>query len=125
LLRRFVKNEYYGAYISTIGVDFDVKTINIDDKALKMQLWDTAGQDRFRSITTSYYRGAHAILIVCDVSSIDSFYNIPQWLTEVKRYASEDVQIMLVANKVDMVNARVVSTQDVKDMASTMGNTHT
>lgn len=70
LLKTFKNNKFDSSYISTIGVDFEIKTIQLDeyDKKVKLQIWDTAGQERFRNITKSYYYGANAILIVYDVT---------------------------------------------------------
>jgi small GTP-binding protein len=81
-------------------VDFKIRTIDLDGKTIKLQIWDTAGQERFRTVTSSYYRGAHAIIIVYDVSDLDSFQNVKHWLHEIDRYASENVNKLLVGNKV-------------------------
>ena len=70
--------------------------------------WDTAGQERFRTITSSYYRGAHGIIVVYDVTDAESFTNVKQWLGEIDRYAAENVNKLLVGNKSDLVNKKVV-----------------
>eukprot|EP01083_Nonionella_stella_P172877 594594_1 len=88
LLKRFANRDFTGDYISTIGVDFEIKTLEIDGKTVKLQIWDTAGQERFRTITSSYYRGAHGIIIVYDITDKESFDNVRQWLFEIDRYAS-------------------------------------
>uniref|UniRef100_A0A8H7NM21 Uncharacterized protein n=1 Tax=Bionectria ochroleuca TaxID=29856 RepID=A0A8H7NM21_BIOOC len=72
LLLRFADDTYTESYISTIGVDFKIRTIELDGKTVKLQIWDTAGQERFRTITSSYYRGAHGICVVYDVTDMDS-----------------------------------------------------
>ena len=69
---------YTETYISTIGVDFKIRTVDLEGKTVKLQIWDTAGQERFRTITSSYYRGAHGIIIVYDVTDLDSFQNVKQ-----------------------------------------------
>mmetsp|Transcript_30668 Transcript_30668/g.53821 ORF Transcript_30668/g.53821 Transcript_30668/m.53821 type:complete len:207 (-) Transcript_30668:271-891(-) len=107
LLLRFADQTYTPNYISTIGVDFKIRTIDLDGKTIKLQIWDTAGQERFRTITSSYYRGAHGIIVVYDVTDIDSFNNVKQWLCEIDRYACENVNKLLVGNKCDMENKAV------------------
>lgn len=107
LLLRFADQTYTPNYISTIGVDFKIRTIELDGKTIKLQIWDTAGQERFRTITSSYYRGAHGIIVVYDVTDIDSFNNVKQWLYEIDRYACENVNKLLVGNKCDMENKAV------------------
>ncbi|EEB90600.1 hypothetical protein MPER_11169 [Moniliophthora perniciosa FA553] len=88
LLLRFADDTYTESYISTIGVDFKIRTIELEGKTVKLQIWDTAGQERFRTITSSYYRGAHGIIVVYDVTDNDTFTNVKQWLQEIDRYAS-------------------------------------
>ncbi|GFP95080.1 RAS-related protein rabd1 [Phtheirospermum japonicum] len=105
LLLRFADDSYVDSYISTIGVDF----------------WDTAGQERFRTITSSYYRGAHGIIIVYDVTEMESFNNVKQWLSEIDRYASNSVCKLLVGNKCDLVDSKVVDTQTGKAFADELG----
>ena len=104
LLLRFADDTYSESYISTIGVDFKIRTIEHDGKTIKLQIWDTAGQERFRTITSSYYRGAHGIIVVYDVTDQDSFDNVKQWLQEIERYASENVKkLQKVLNKMNLV----------------------
>ncbi|CAN1259167.1 Ras-related protein RABD2b [Linum perenne] len=98
LLLRFADDSYLDSYISTIGVDFKIRTVEQDGKTIKLQIWDTAGQERFRTITSSYYRGAHGIIVVYDVTDLESFNNVKQWLSEIDRYASENVNKLLVGN---------------------------
>ena len=119
LLLRFADDTYTESYISTIGVDFKIRTIDLDGKQIKLQIWDTAGQERFRTITSSYYRGAHGIIIVYDVTDDESFNNVKQWLHEIARYANEDVNKLLVGNKSDLANKRAVTTEQGKELAET------
>ncbi|KAI4298933.1 hypothetical protein L6164_032439 [Bauhinia variegata] len=121
LLLRFADDSYVDSYISTIGVDFKIRTVELEGKTIKLQIWDTAGQERFRTITSSYYRGAHGIIIVYDVTEMESFNNVKQWLNEIDRYANDSVCKLLVGNKCDLVDNKVVDTQTAKAFADELG----
>jgi Ras-related protein Rab-1A len=121
LLLRFADDTYTESYISTIGVDFKIRTIQMDGKSIKLQIWDTAGQERFRTITSSYYRGAHGIIVVYDVTDQVSFNNVKQWLQEIDRYACESVNKLLVGNKCDLTTKKVVDYNTAKEFADGLG----
>jgi len=121
LLLRFADDTYTESYISTIGVDFKIRTIELDGKTIKLQIWDTAGQERFRTITSSYYRGAHGIIVVYDVTDLESYNNVKQWLHEIDRYACENVNKLLVGNKSDLQGKRAVDTKDAAEFADSLG----
>lgn len=121
LLLRFADDTYTESYISTIGVDFKIRTIELNGKTIKLQIWDTAGQERFRTITSSYYRGAHGIIVVYDVTDMESFNNVKQWLQEIERYACENVNKLLVGNKSDLTTKKVVDYTTAKDFADSLG----
>jgi len=118
LLLKFTDRVFTDHYISTIGVDFKIQTLQMDDKIIKLQLWDTAGQERFRTITTSYYRGAHGIIIVFDITDKESFANIKTWMTEIDRFASDNVCKILIGNKSDLEKQRQVSKEYDKELAN-------
>eukprot|EP00300_Choanocystis_sp_HF-7_P006587 c14789_g1_i3.p1 GENE.c14789_g1_i3~~c14789_g1_i3.p1 ORF type:complete len:202 (+),score=58.32 c14789_g1_i3:52-657(+) len=120
LLLRFADDTYTESYISTIGVDFKIRTIEIEGKTVKLQIWDTAGQERFRTITSSYYRGAHGIIVVYDVTDLESFNNVKNWLHEIDRYAVEGVNKLLVGNKSDLVSKKQVETNTAKEFADSL-----
>lgn len=117
LLLRFADDTYSDTYISTIGVDFKIRTIEIGGSTIKLQIWDTAGQERFRTITSSYYRGAHGIIVVYDVTDQGSFTSVKQWLQEITKYSSENVNRLLVGNKCDLTSKRVVDFNIGKEFA--------
>lgn len=121
LLLRFADDTYTGSFISTIVVDFKIRTIEVDHKIIKLQIWDTAGQERFRTITSSYYRGAHGIIVVYDVTDKESFNHVPEWLNEIEKYACENVNKLLFGNKSDLTAKRVVSTEQGKEFAESQG----
>jgi Ras-related protein Rab-1A len=121
LLLRFADDEYSESYISTIGVDFKIRTVTIDDKSVKLQIWDTAGQEKFRTITSSYYRGAHGIIIAYDITDEASFNHVRGWFQEIERYAQDNVRKLIVATKCDMENKRVVDRARGQQLADEMG----
>jgi len=113
LLLRFADDKWTDSYISTIGVDFKIRTIELDQKTIKLQIWDTAGQERFRTISSTYYRGAHGIIVVYDVTNKTSFDNVKRWLTETDKYAREGVNKLLVGNKADNAEGDKMSSRQV------------
>ncbi|XP_073833905.1 RAS oncogene family member Rab10 isoform X2 [Musca autumnalis] len=90
-------------------IDFKIKTVELRGKKIKLQIWDTAGQERFHTITTSYYRGAMGIMLVYDITNEKSFENIVKWLRNIDEHANEDVEKMILGNKCDMTDKRIVS----------------
>uniref|UniRef100_A0A0E0DEQ5 GST N-terminal domain-containing protein n=1 Tax=Oryza meridionalis TaxID=40149 RepID=A0A0E0DEQ5_9ORYZ len=120
-LLRFADDSYVDSYISTIGVDFKIRTIEMDGKTIKLQIWDTAGQERFRTITSSYYRGAHGIIIVYDITDMESFNNVKEWMSEIDKYANDSVCKLLVGNKCDLAESRVVETAVAQAYADEIG----
>nr|DAD47339.1 TPA_asm: hypothetical protein HUJ06_017276 [Nelumbo nucifera] len=114
-------DSYLESYISTIGIDFKIRTVEQDGKTIKLQIWDTAGQERFRTITSSYYHGAQGIIVVYDVTDQESFNNVKQWLNEIDRYASENVNKLLVGNKCNLTTHKVVSYGTAKAFADEIG----
>ncbi|XP_043686769.1 ras-related protein Rab-37-like isoform X3 [Vespula pensylvanica] len=118
LLTRFRDGRFlFGNYITTVGIDFRNKIVTVDETRVKLQIWDTAGQERFRSVTHAYYRDAHALLLLYDVTNKTSFDNIRAWLSEIREHANEDVVIMLLGNKSDCGQERVVKKEDGERLA--------
>ena len=121
LFLRFVDDIWNDTFVPTIGVDFKIKTFEIDSKKIKMQIWDTAGQERFKNIIASYYRGAHGILLLYDVTDKASFKNLSNWLIEIEKNASKNVLRLLIGNKCDLEEKRVISFNQGKEFADTYG----
>ena len=118
---RFTDDTFSDSYVTTIGVDFKIKTLDIDGKSCKLQIWDTAGQERFRNIISSYYRGAQGIMLVYDITDLESFQNLNSWLIEIEKNASKNVYKILVGNKCDMENERKVTREQGKEFADQYG----
>ena len=116
ILQRYIQKVFKESYSSTIGVDFFMKSINIGDKSIKLQLWDTAGTEKFRSITTGYYRGADAAFVVFDLTSKPSFKNLNEWIESYYKYSNPDVEknVVLIGNKCDLVEERKVTQEEIE-----------
>ncbi|CBY34279.1 unnamed protein product [Oikopleura dioica] len=121
VLFRFSDDTFNTTFISTIGIDFKIKTVELQGKKIKLQIWDTAGQERFHTITTSYYRGANGILLVYDITQPKTFDNISKWLRNINEHASEDVERMLIGNKCDMEDKRLISEERGRKVAEENG----
>ena len=100
ILLRYSDDSFTSSYITTIGIDFKIKNLVIDNSKAKLQIWDTAGQERFRTITTAYYRGAMGILVVYDVTNLDSFQSVRNWLKQIDANAGPHVVRLLVSASV-------------------------
>jgi len=121
LLLRYANDSFSPTFITTIGIDFKIKNVEIDGKRIKLQIWDTAGQERFRTITTSYFRGAQGILLVYDVTDRRSFESIRNWVSQIQQHADVHVNKILVGNKCDMLDEKVVSTEEGQKLAKEFG----
>src|SRR6201984_1703539 len=121
---RYCDNMYDDTYISTIGVDFKIKTLTYKSKTVKLQIWDTAGQERFKTITTSYYRGSHGIALFFDLTNYETFIDVGIWLEEIKRFANENTQILLIGTKADLVNKKVVKNDEIMNFANSHNLTY-
>lgn len=112
LLLQFTDKRYRTAHQVTVGVEFGSRTVDINGRPVKLQCWDTAGQDRFRSIVRSYYRGAAGALLCYDITRRDSFEHVSQWLSEARENADPELVITLVGNKCDKAAERQVSYEE-------------
>ncbi|KAM9294696.1 ras-related protein Rab-13 [Gastrophryne carolinensis] len=121
LIVRFSEDSFNSTYISTIGIDFKIRTTEIQGKKIKLQVWDTAGQERFKTITTAYYRGAMGIILVYDITDERSFENIQNWMKSIKENAAAGVQRMLLGNKCDMESRRKVPRERGEKLAKEHG----
>lgn len=121
LLLRFADDTFKENQISTIGVDWKIKTVDMNGKRIKLQLWDSAGQERFRTIASSYYRGAHGVAIVFDLTDAKSFESLESWLEEIGEHASGSVRRILIGNKNDLEDERAVKEADARAFADNAG----
>ena len=117
ILLRYVDDEFNDSYISTIGIEYKIKTINVNNKKITMRIWDTSGQERYRSITQNFYRNANGILFVFDVTKKESFNNIKLWLTD-SQNCEANISKILIGNKIDLEEEREVSNETIENFAS-------
>lgn len=115
LLSRFTRNEFNHDSRTTIGVEFSTRTLTLDGHLVKAQIWDTAGLERYRAITSAYYRGAVGALLVYDITKHQSYESVDRWLKELYDHADASILVMLVGNKSDLKDeAREVPTEEAK-----------
>jgi len=117
LLSRYAHNEFIAESKSTIGVEFATKTLKITQHVIKTQIWDTARQEKFRAITSAYYRGAVGALLVYDITRYPTYEHCERWLNELLEHADRNIFVMLVGNKSDLVYQRAVPTDHAKHFA--------
>ena len=118
-LMRYTDKSFQEAHMSTIGLDYRLKNMQLKNgKNIKLQIWDTAGQDRFRAITKNYYKGAHGILLIYDITSIQTYENVKNWITQIREEASPHIVIYIIGNKIDMVEERKIKTEEGQKLAN-------
>ena len=118
-LTRYADNTYQEDYLSTIGMDYIIKNYELgDDRIIKLYIWDTAGQDRFRSITSNYYKGADGIILIYDITKRDTFNSVRNWINNIKEEAPAKVVLVLIGNKVDDEENRKVPKSEGEDIAN-------
>lgn len=115
VLKRLMEDDFKEDHDVTVGVDFGSHLIKVEDKILKLQVWDTAGQESFKSITKIFYRGAHCIILAYSIINGLSFDNLKEWLRDVRTQCSPDVMVFIVGNKCDLENMREVAHESVVD----------
>ncbi len=108
LIKKYTKDVFGGAYLSTVGIDFQEKIINIDGKSVMLQIWDTAGQERFRNIAKNYFHSSDGFLLLYDITCRDSFEKISFWHEQIKINSPQNTKWMLIGNKCDLEENRTV-----------------
>ena len=119
IMQRYMKQTFNSNYKITIGVDFLMKSLKINDQIVKLQVWDTAGQEKYRSMISSYYRGAHVALIVFDLTSHTSFEDLPLWNENFYKNGPEQKNTILIGNKKDLVEERQVTQEEAELFSQT------
>ena len=117
IIGKYLDKNFSDKTKNTVGIDFKNIKLKIDDENIYLQLWDTAGQEKYRSMTTSYYRGVNIIIIVFDVTNKISFEHVKDWIDNINNFAKMNVIKILVGNKIDLNDSRVISFDDGKKVA--------
>ncbi|XP_056458178.1 ras-related protein Rab-25-like isoform X2 [Gadus macrocephalus] len=117
LMSRFTKNQFTLDSRATIGVEFSTKTTQLGEASIRAQIWDTAGLERYRAITSAYYRGAVGALVVYDITKKPTYECVERWLSELFDHAHPHVVVMLVGNKTDLESDRCVATEEARQYA--------
>eukprot|EP00211_Chloroparvula_japonica_P015686 CAMPEP_0119137560 /NCGR_PEP_ID=MMETSP1310-20130426/23868_1 /TAXON_ID=464262 /ORGANISM="Genus nov. species nov., Strain RCC2339" /LENGTH=196 /DNA_ID=CAMNT_0007128663 /DNA_START=84 /DNA_END=671 /DNA_ORIENTATION=+ len=121
ILTSFLYDNFFTSYQATIGIDFLSKVMYLDDRTIRLQLWDTAGQERFRSLIPSYIRDSSVAIVVYDITKRQTFLNTSKWIEDVQMERGNDVIIMLVGNKTDLEEKRMVTVEEGEQMAKKLG----
>ena len=121
ILLQFTDNKFRNQHELTIGVEFGAKTISINGKSVKIQIWDTAGQEAFQAITRTYYKGAIGALLVYDITRKETFIHVTKWLEEVRNNSSKTITVILIGNKKDLEDKRQVSYEEGEAFAKENG----
>ena len=120
LTMKGTKNHFEECYSPTVGFEFFTFNIRINDKNIKLQIWDTCGQEAYRSLITSFYRNASLAILVYSIDNVNSFNNIEAWLNEIKSQANPETKVFLIGNKIDLEDQRKITIE----MAQTFSNEH-
>ena len=113
LLKRYMTNMFLSDTQMTIGVDFGIKTMEIDGRIIKLQIWVFSDQERFSSIRPMYYRGSLGAVLVFDLTNYASFEHLPQWIEEVRANIKYEIPLLLVGNKSDLMDQRTISIEEI------------
>lgn len=117
LLLSYIQKRFKEEHEVTIGVEFGSKNIKVKEKLFKIQIWDTAGQEQFRSITRAYYKSSACAFVVYDITCIESFHNVSSWVEECRNQCPKSTCLYLIGNKIDLIDRRIVSYDEGKELA--------
>ena len=118
IISRYCNNKFIGgAYLSTIGIDFQIKNLVINNKKIRLQIWDTAGQERYRNIAKNYFQSSDGFVIVYDISNLETFEKLDYWIEQIKTNSQENIKMILFGNKCDIIDDRQVQKEEGENYA--------
>ncbi len=112
IISRFTKNEFDEGTKNTIGVDFSLYDTKVNHENITIQFWDTAGQEKYRAMSTAFYKKSHGAIIVYDVTNRSSFTALKSWLKELRDFGTNNLQLLLLGNKIDLENSKIISKEE-------------
>ena len=121
IINRYVNGEFSRDYMITIGMDFLTCNLELDNKIFKLNLWDTAGSEQFRSVTKGYYSNSCCALIVYDITNEKTFQNVKQWMDDCYAFANKNIHLVLVGNKIDLQQDRKINKETAEEFAGQYG----
>ena len=121
IMNKYLKGKFLENSRATVGVEFGTKLFNISEHKIKAQIWDTAGQEKYRSITSAYYKGSKGAFIVYDITRKNSFDNVEKWINDLKIIGDPKINIMLIGNKIDLEDQREVLREQGEEKAKSFG----
>ena len=117
ILRQYCKNVFLGKYVTTVGIDFQMKYINLNNKKIRLQIWDTAGQERYRVVTKNYFNSSDGFIIVYDITNRETFKSINNWIEQITTIAGENIKCIIFGNKNDLIDKRQVQEEEGRELA--------
>lgn len=124
LVLRYVEDKFNAKHMTTLQASFLNKKINVDGKAVRISIWDTAGQEKFHALGPIYYRSSNGAILVYDITDEDSFQKVKNWIKELKKMLGSDIVLVIVGNKIDLQKDRNVSQEMAENYAESVGATH-
>ena len=117
MLKKYIENKYSHSYITTVGIDFQIKYLNINNKKIKLQIWDTAGEERYRIVAKNCFNSSDGFIIVYDITNRDSFNNVNNWIEQITDIAPSHSKCIIFGNKNDLEHMRQVELKEGKELA--------
>ena len=116
-IKKYVENKFNESYFASTGIDLITTSIKIEGKSFKIQIWDTAGQEKYRAMTKNLFLKTQGIVIIFDISNETSFINLKSWMNDIKEECSADIPMILVGNKLDLEDKRVIDKERAMEFA--------
>ena len=121
IMSKFLKNQFMENSKATVGVEFGSKLFIHQDHKIKAQIWDTAGQEKYKAITGAYYKGSKGALVIYDITRKETFANLEKWVNDLKTAGDPKITIIIIGNKCDLADKRQISKEEGEEKAKSFG----